>query len=330
VTVPLSLGAVLCTALFVSERRRMRAPNFDWTGFGFLVVGVAALLTMLSRGERHQWFDSTEIVVEGAVAAASFYGFALRLAWARVPFVSAALFRDFNFVLGNVFSFLFGTIMYLAVFLIPIQLQTVAGYDIIGVGDLLGFRGVGVVLGALVTSFFAMRTEPRVILIIAIFMGVVSSYAMSTWTADVRAFDVAWTIAVSGASSSVCYIPLTVLTFATLPERYRAEGMGFFYVTSLLGTSIGTAVIFNVLTRSARVNHDIMVERLNPFNELLSHGMTARAWTQEARDSLAALDAEMLRQATQIAYNNCFLLIAIVAAVLVPLCFLMRMPKGAR
>jgi DHA2 family multidrug resistance protein len=235
-----------------------------------------------------------------------------------------------NFVLGNVFSFLFGTIMYLAVFLIPIQLQTVAGYDIIGVGGLLGFRGAGVVLGALITSFFAMRAEPRVILVIAIGMGVVSSYAMSTWTADVRAFDVAWTIAVSGASSSVCYIPLTVLTFATLPERYRAEGMGFFYVTSLLGTSIGTAVIFNVLTRSMRVNHDVMVEHLSPYNEFLSHGLTSRSWSQEARDALAALDAEMLRQATQIAYNNCFLLIAIVAAILVPLCFFLRMPKGAK
>ena len=329
-TVPLSLGAALSTWAFVPAKKRMAAPNFDWFGFAFMAVGFGALLTALSRGERLDWFESTEIIAELAITVAAIYGFVIRSATARAPFVSPGLFGDRNFVMGCIFSFVYGTVVYQSVFLIPLQLQSVAGYDILGVGELLAFRGSGVVFGALVVGLLSARMDPRVLLMGSISCGVIAAYAMSTWSTDLRAFDVAWTIFLSGLSSSASYVPLTVLAFSTLNERFRAEGMGFYYVVSMLGTSVGTAVIFNVFTRSARINHDVMVELLNPYNANFGYGFVPRLLGNLQYGGLAAMDAEMVRQATMIAYNNCFYLIAIVAAAMIPMSLMMRMPKTGR
>lgn len=117
VTVPLSVCAFLVTYAFVPLKPRTPPPAFDWFGFGFLAITISALLTMLSRGERQEWFSSTEIVVEGAVALIAGYLFLIRMATAKTPFISPPLFRDRNYALGMVFSFIHGSIVFLPLFL---------------------------------------------------------------------------------------------------------------------------------------------------------------------------------------------------------------------
>lgn len=327
VTVPLSIGAFLFTLAFVPLKERIRPPDFDWFGFAFLAIAISALLTMLSRGERLEWFESREIVLELAVGLTAAYAFVIRMGTAAAPFVSPPLFRDRNFAIGLMFSFVHGAIVFLQLFLIPLQLQSLAGYDIVGVGELLIWRGSGFMAGALLVSWISDRVDPRIVLAVGFGCAIVSAYSMSTWSMDLRAVDVAWTIFLNGASSSVAYIPLTVLTFSTLASRFRTEGFGFYYVVSFLGTSVGTAVIFNVLTRSMRVNHDVMAEKLNPYNELMTYGFVPRLWSLARPGGLSGLDAEIGRQASMIAYNNSFLLIALAAVAIVPFIFFMRRPK---
>ena len=326
VTVPLSVCAFLVTYAFVPTKSRTDPPAFDWFGFGFLAITISALLTMLSRGERQEWFSSTEILVESAVALIAGYLFLIRMVTAKTPFISPPLFRDRNYALGMVFSFIHGSIVFLPLFLMPLQLQSLAGYDIVGVGELLIYRGSGFMVGALVVSWISDRLDPRLVLAGGFACAVASAYGMSTWSMDVRATDVAWTIFLNGASSSTAYIPMTMLSFSTLKERYRTEGFGFYYVISFLGTSVGTAVIFNVLSRSMRVNHDVMSERLNPYNEIFAYGFVPRVWSL-AHGGLAGLAAEIDRQSAMIAYNNSFRLIAMASALIILLIPFMRAPK---
>lgn len=326
VTVPLSLTAFGATWLFVHDSERAAPTNFDWIGFGLLSVAIAALETMLSRGERLSWFDSTEVIVEAAIGGLALYLFAIRVATARAPFVSTALFRNRNYVIGSAFYFVHGSLVFLPLFLLPLQLQSLAGYDIIGVGELLTYRGLGFLAGAILVSRISDRIDPRIILLAGFGCTAVSTWGMSSWTLEVRAFDVIWAGFINGASSAIAYVPLTVIAFWNLPGRLRTEGLGFFYVISFLGTATGTAIIFNVLTRSMRINHDVMAERLNPYNELFSYAYVPRLWNWAHQGGVAAFDAEIARQAMAIAYNNSFYLIALTAIVILPLIVFIRLP----
>ena len=127
VTVPLSVGAFAVTWAFVPDIRKTRPASFDWVGFLLLSIMMASFIIVLSRGERLEWFASTEIVVMTAVTIVTAYGFLVWMMTARHPFVSPGMFRDFNFALGVFIMFAAGSLIWLQLFMMPAQLQILAG-----------------------------------------------------------------------------------------------------------------------------------------------------------------------------------------------------------
>jgi DHA2 family multidrug resistance protein len=71
----LPVGALCALGVFVCIRqtRTMRRDPFDAFGFAMLSLGVGALQLMLDRGQLKDWFHSTEIWVEAAIAGLCFY-----------------------------------------------------------------------------------------------------------------------------------------------------------------------------------------------------------------------------------------------------------------
>ena len=75
VNIPVGLGVFVASWLLVPETPRDPKP-LDVTGFASLILGVGALQLMLARGERLDWFESSEIVIEAVVAACALWIFA--------------------------------------------------------------------------------------------------------------------------------------------------------------------------------------------------------------------------------------------------------------
>ena len=121
-------------------------------------------------------------------------------------------------------------------------------------------------------------------------------------------------------------MPISVLAFSTMPERLRTEGLAFLHLTLNMGTAVGVAAIFNVLNRGIQINHEVMSAHINPYNELFRYSFSPGAWDLSEASGLVALDAEITRQATMIAYNNSSYLIPIVGLLVIPLLLLLRPP----
>ena len=50
-------------------------------------------------------------------------------------------------------------------------------------------------------------------------------------------------------------MPLTTVTFATLPPEQRAEGTGLYNLSRNIGSSVGISVVSALLTENIQVNH---------------------------------------------------------------------------
>ncbi|MGE0612034.1 MAG: MFS transporter, partial [Hyphomicrobiales bacterium] len=61
--VPLGIVASAGMSMALPRARRARHAHLDWPGFLLLSAAIAGLQLMLSRGQRLDWFDSTEIVI---------------------------------------------------------------------------------------------------------------------------------------------------------------------------------------------------------------------------------------------------------------------------
>src|SRR3546814_19919025 len=115
-----------------------------------LVTGVQTCslpIFLLDRGQRLDWFESQEIVLEAGIAAAGLYVFLVHSLTAERPFLNPNLLLDRNFAIGVVVVFAFGMISYVPMVLLPTMLQEISGYPDSIIGGLPAARGVGALLG---------------------------------------------------------------------------------------------------------------------------------------------------------------------------------------
>ena len=131
----LPVGAICALGIFLLFRhnRNVRREGFDVFGFAALSIAVGVLQLMLDRGQLKDWFNATEIWVEAIVAGTAFYLFVVHMLTTSKPaFVSPALFKDRNFLTGNLFIFIVGVVLWL-VSLIPMDATIKKIITVVGV-----------------------------------------------------------------------------------------------------------------------------------------------------------------------------------------------------
>jgi DHA2 family multidrug resistance protein len=225
---------------------------------------------------------------------------------------------------------MFGVLVFLQTILIPLILKNLAGYPVNTIGLLLAPRAFGVLITAAVMGPMTKRVDPRILSCAGFATIAVSAYFMAQWSLDVGPWDVVWTGFLQGVGSNLVFVPLNTMAFSTLPARFRTEAVPIFYLCLNLGASVGIAAIMTYWSAGAQEAHAILVENISPFNEALRGGQAAGLWDRETGAGIAAINAEIHRQARMISYNNTFYLISAIALVgMVPILLLKRVrPVG--
>ena len=140
---------------------RRRAVRLDWIGFLTLAAAMSCVQLVLSRGQRLDWFESGEIVLETIGAGAAFYLFLAHSLTARRPFLNLRLLLDRNYALGLVLVTIYGMLNFTPMVLLPPLLQQHAGYPDNIIGEILGMRGIGATIGFFLAMFVG-RLDPRI------------------------------------------------------------------------------------------------------------------------------------------------------------------------
>ena len=325
--VPFCVAAFLLALAFVREGGRDAAVRLDWTGFLTLSIAIVCLQLMVDRGERLGWLESGEFVVYACLAALSFYVFLAHTATATAPFLDPTLFTDRNYTIGLVLVFVYGMLNFTPITLLPPMLQTLKGYPDSLIGVLLGMRGVGMVIGFFLASRLG-GVDPRLTLAVGTVFTGVSGVMMATFEFNVPPSQVAAAGVIQGIGSGLMWVPLTVITFATLPPKWLPEGSSIFHLLRNFGSSIFISVSFMVVVRSAKVSYAGLVEQLTPLNETLRLSFVTGAWTLDGASGLASLASEANRQAMMVGYANSFVLYAAVCFATLPLLALVRNKRG--
>ena len=171
------------------------------------------------------------------------------------------------------------------------------------------------------------RVDPRPLLFLGILGIAVPAWEMGHWTTEVRPWDVAWTTYVQGIAAGFIWAPLNTLTLSRLDRKVQDQGFALFYLNFDMGSAIGTASVIGLQARYAQINHSELNEFISPFNELLRYPSLSAVWDTTSAVGLATLQNEVGKQATMIGYNNAFMVIAVVMAVMLPFVIFFRNPK---
>jgi len=326
INLPVGIAAVSGIWTFLKTPRADASLKFDWTGFAVLAVGLSALQLMLDRGAQNEWFSSLEIIAEAVIACLGLYLFAVHVWLADKPFIPAGVFRNMNFSVGLMIMCIIGMVLVASVVLLGTYLQTLGGYSVLDAGILLAPRGAGTMLSMMVAGRLADRSDPRLMILFGFCTLIFGMVQMSTWTPDIDTFTVVWVTIVQGFALGFIFVPLQVLTFATMPPQYRTDGAALLSLVRNVGSAVGVSVTTFVLSNAAQLAHARIGETLTPFNRMMQTGSAYLFWNAATLNGRSALNSEVTRQAMIIAYSQDFQLMALVCIPPAILLIFMRRP----
>lgn len=323
INLPVGILTFLGLSGFLTESRR-QALRFDWLGFLALSLGIGSLQMMLDRGELLGWFDSVEIMLEAALAGLGFYTFLVHSLTSPAPFIDPRLFQDRNYTVGLLLIFMVGIILLATLALLTPYLQHMMGYPIVTAGIVLGPRGVGTMVAMLIVGRLVGRVDPRLLLMLGLILSVWVLHAMGGWTPDISRTELVVNGIIQGMGLGFMFVPLSTITFATLRPEFRTQGTALFSLSRSMGSAIGISLVMFMLARNTQVAHADLSALVTPFNAALAHPAVQQGWDLATLSGRVALNAEITRQASIIAYANDFRLMMVVALLAMPMVLLLR------
>ncbi|MDO9707976.1 DHA2 family efflux MFS transporter permease subunit [Paracraurococcus lichenis] len=329
VNLPFGVLAFLGLLLFLPKGGAAPGRRFDWTGFGVLALGLGALQIMLDRGELKNWFGSPEIQIEATLAGLGIYLFVVHLMLAERPFIPPRIFRDRNFAAGLGIMFAVGVILFATSALLAPYLQTLADYPVFTAGLAMAPRGIGTMAAMFISGRIASRIDPRKIMAFGILILSWTLWDMTYWTPDIPMHWLMLVTVVQGMGLGFVFIPLNLVAFATLDPALRTDGTSLISLLRNLGSAIGISAMSALLTRNTQVMHSSLAEHVTPLNRLFELPSIHRFWNFATPEGAAALNAEVTRQSSIIAYGNDFHLLMLLALCMLMLLPLMRRPARA-
>src|ERR1700733_14050195 len=120
---------------------------------------------LLDRGERLEWFASTEIRLEAIASLLGFYLFIVHVLTTKVHFLNKALFKDRNFVLSTIMFFALGIVLLPTLALTSPMLEELLNYPVDTTGYMTIPRGTALVTALVAMSFIPARLDRRLLVL---------------------------------------------------------------------------------------------------------------------------------------------------------------------
>ncbi len=335
INIPLGIIALLMVLVYIPESQfRRKIEKIDYLGLLMMSAGIGALQLFLERGERFDWFDSSEITAYGVTAVLALGLFIIRQLESEHPLVDLGLCRDVQYSSGLVMTFLLGACLYSTVFVFPVYVQTLMGYTAWQTGLLIFPSALvsGLVM-PVVAKLMERGVSARPIIIAGILIFLYSMWDHYHFTTDSGTMDFLVPLTIRGIGLGMIFMPLNTLTMASIPPRLRADAAGLYNLTRQLGGSVGIAASATLLSQYGKIkfaalsdhvaaNSPLALERLAIFKaRLISIG------TPEALADLKAkalLSQQIFKQAQMLSFTHLFLMFGLAMLGVVPLLLFMK------
>ena len=156
------------------------------------------------------------------------------------------------FTIGLCFIFVVGIILLASLALITPYLQNLMGYPVITAGMVLAPRGIGTMVAMLIVGRLINRVDPRALLLLGLLMTAEVLWEMTAFTPDVSQWTLVRTGVLQGMGLGFMFVPLSTITFATLPGTLRTQGTALYSLMRNIGSSIGISLVIFLLTRNTQ------------------------------------------------------------------------------
>jgi DHA2 family multidrug resistance protein len=338
INIPVGILSLLLTSRLIQDppyfkRRKLSETSIDYVGLGFVALGLGALQIVLDKGQRDDWFESHFILILSVIAAASLI-FVVFWEWRhKDPIIDLHLFRDRTFGVSNLLMFMLGFALLGSTLLLPLFMQTMLGYTAQQAGLALMPGGFAIMLLLPLVGFLLSRYSPRWLLVFGLVVLSASLFHMTTFNLEIDFRTTAIARMLQAIGMAFLFVPINTAAYAFLPREKNNAASGLMNLARNIGGSVGISFVTTMLDRRTQVHMTDLASHLSAANPALrsmlqgatqamrAHGASASAATQQA---YAMIQATVARQATMLAYIDCFWLLGVAIMAMIPMVFLMK------
>jgi DHA2 family multidrug resistance protein len=336
VPVGLLVATAVWTCLDIDKPDWSLRRSFDLPGLILMGLFLGALEYVLEEGDRWDWFQDETIAWCGVISVIAGVLFFWRMLTRNDPLVELRAFANVNFAFGSLFSFVLGLGLYGTVYLVPLFLGRVRGYDSLQIGETMFVTGAAMFLSAPIAGQLARVLDLRVMLATGLLMFGGGLYWMANLTIDSAFWELFGPQALRGASMMLIMLPVNQIALGRLPPAALKNASGLYNLMRNLGGAVGLAAINTVATsrlahHTLHLNEQVTWSRLAATRAIgnMTHMMTAMKSGDAHIAALKQIAMMVQQQALTLTYNDVLLLMAGCFFVALPLTLLLAKPTGA-
>ncbi|MBF0356166.1 MAG: DHA2 family efflux MFS transporter permease subunit [Alphaproteobacteria bacterium] len=318
----LPVGLLVAGSVFLFVR--IDKPNLDMlkridvAGIVLMALFLGALEYTLEEGPADNWFETDAIVLWTACTATAGILFIWRELVCKNPVVDLFAFRNANFSIGCLFSFVIGSGLYGSVYLLPLFLSRVRGMSSYDIGVTMIVTGAFQFLSAPLAGALSKKMDPRLMLGAGLTLFGVGLWLTTAMTADWGYWELFLPQAVRGVSLMLCFLPINMLALGTLPRDEVQNASGLYNLMRNLGGAIGLAAINTVLISRFDLHRAQLAETLSAGRSQASEMLAALSerlgdllTTNPELAALKLLGRLLEREAWVMTFSDAFMLLAL-------------------
>ncbi len=338
----LPIAVVLVILLLVGiEKARpnwLELEKADWLGIPGLALFLGGLTIILEEGQRENWFDSPLITWLSLFCAIGFILVMIAQFTSPHPVVKLKLLLKVSFAAVFGIMLLAGAGAFTLLYVVPVFLGTIAGYNAEQTGQVAMFTGLATFIMMPLLMVLMARVDIRLIVGTGLLLFGIGCLSNLDLTVMSVGHDFTLALLINGAGQSLVGLPLSQAATTGLNEQDIPDGTALFSMARNLGGSLGLALT------------GILIDRRSAFHvEQLGQATTANGIAGQERiariaagmmnggadphvatmRALRTIAGEVQRQALVMSYVDGFWIMGFALIFAIPLVFFLKRPTGA-
>ena len=300
----------------------------DWPGIITMAISLAALQTVLEEGNKDDWFGSPFIVRLSIIAAVALAAFLWIELTTKKPLLNLRLLVRRNFGFGILANFLLGVALYGSVYILPVYLSRIQGYNAEQIGMVLAWTGLPQLFLIPLVPQLMKRFDARLIIGVGFVLFATSNFMNIFMTTNYAADQLFWPNIVRAIGQALVFAPLSAVATAGIEAENAGSASGLFDVMRNLGGAVGIAMLQTFLTKREQYHSNVLTQSVSLLEQatrtrieqltqyFINHGVADHA--DAAHRAVVAIGRIVQKQAYILAFSDTFYLLGV--ALIVALC----------
>src|SRR3954464_14280188 len=333
-------GAVMVGMLYYAlEARPMNLSLLregDWAGIATMAIGLSALQTVLEEGNKDDWFGSDFVLRLSIVAVVALGLFIAVELTVEKPLLNLRLILRRNFGFGVLASFLMGVALYGSVYVLPVYLSRIQGYNAEQIGMVLAWTGLPQLFLIPLVPQLMKRFDARLIIGVGFVLFATSNFMNIFMTTNYAADQLFWPNIVRAIGQALVFAPLSAVATAGIEAENAGSASGLFNMMRNLGGAVGIAMLQTFLTKREQYHSNVLTQSVSLLEQatrtrieqltqyFMNHGVADHA--EATHRALVAIGKIVQKQAYILAFSDTFFLLGVALIVALMAALLLKKP----